>query len=140
MSGELHLELSTLTGYRDIWKFRVKDTSIATVRMKDFTTAHAQQIFESLVVIPKSSSGEGFVVRCVQSSPTNQCDHWNQPPSDFMFLAEKQGFVLNLDNLNNRPDTQRRLAWMDGNHFDAALPLILSSDGWQNRADDSAAC
>jgi len=48
MTGEFHLEPSTLKGYKDIWKFRVRDTSIASVRMKDFTTAHAQQFFESL--------------------------------------------------------------------------------------------
>lgn len=48
MTGEFHLEPSTLKGYRDIWKFRVKNTAIASVRVRDFTTAHAQQFFESL--------------------------------------------------------------------------------------------
>jgi|HubBroStandDraft_6_1064221.scaffolds.fasta_scaffold247738_2 integrase len=42
MSGEFHLEPSTVKGYRDIWKFHGKGKPIATIRVRDFHTAHAQ--------------------------------------------------------------------------------------------------
>ena len=42
MSGEFHLEPSTVKGYRDIWKFHGKDNAIATIRVRDFRTEHAQ--------------------------------------------------------------------------------------------------
>jgi integrase len=48
MSGELHLEPSTAKGYRDIWKFRVQDSDIANVRIRDFTAVHAQSFLMAL--------------------------------------------------------------------------------------------
>ena len=42
MSGEFHLEPSTVKGYRDIWKFHGKGNPIATIRVRDFRTEHAQ--------------------------------------------------------------------------------------------------
>ena len=48
MQGELHLEPSTAKGYRDIWKFRGKQSPIVTIRMRDFTTADGQQFLMNL--------------------------------------------------------------------------------------------
>jgi integrase len=48
MSGELHLEPSTLKGYKDIWKFRVQNSDITSVRVRDFTAVHAQSFLMSL--------------------------------------------------------------------------------------------
>lgn len=48
MSGELHLEPSTLRGYRDIWNLHGKNSDIASVRVRDFTSAHAQSFLMSL--------------------------------------------------------------------------------------------
>ena len=48
MSGELHLEPSTLRGYRDIWNLHGKNSDIAGVRVRDFTTVHAQSFLMSL--------------------------------------------------------------------------------------------
>src|SRR6266436_9118040 len=42
MSGEFHLEPSTVKGYRDIWKFHGKGNPIGTIRLHDFRTEHAQ--------------------------------------------------------------------------------------------------
>jgi hypothetical protein len=48
MHGELHLEPSTVNGYRDIWKSRLKNSTLASIRVRDFTAAHAQAYFMSL--------------------------------------------------------------------------------------------
>ena len=48
MSGELHLEPSTLQGYRDIWHLHGKNSDIASVRVRDFTTVDAQSFLMSL--------------------------------------------------------------------------------------------
>lgn len=44
-TGALHLEPSTLKGYKDIWKFRVQNDPVVKVRLRDFTAADAQQFF-----------------------------------------------------------------------------------------------
>jgi integrase len=48
MQGELHLEPSTAKGYRDIWKFRVKNTDMASIRVRDFRTADGQRFLMQL--------------------------------------------------------------------------------------------
>jgi hypothetical protein len=48
MSGDFHLEPSTLEGYRDIWKMRIKDTDLTKIKMQDFTTAHVQTFFNRI--------------------------------------------------------------------------------------------
>jgi integrase len=48
MSGEFHLEPSTVKGYRDIWKFHGKGKPIATIRVHDFRTEHAQAFLMGL--------------------------------------------------------------------------------------------
>jgi len=48
MSGEYHLEPSTVKGYRDIWKFHGKKSSISDIRMRDFSTAHAASFLMQL--------------------------------------------------------------------------------------------
>jgi hypothetical protein len=48
MSGELHLEPSTLKGYRDVWKFHGKDSEIASIRVRDFSAVHAQSFLMAL--------------------------------------------------------------------------------------------
>jgi integrase len=47
-SGALHLEPSTLKGYRDIWRFRVENDPVVKVRLRDFTAADAQQFFSRI--------------------------------------------------------------------------------------------
>ena len=48
MSGELHLEQSTVKGYKDIWKFRVQNTHITKIRLQEVTAGDVQLFFESL--------------------------------------------------------------------------------------------
>jgi integrase len=48
MQGELHLEPSTVKGYRDIWKFHGKGKSISTIRLRDFGTEHGQAFLMAL--------------------------------------------------------------------------------------------
>jgi integrase len=48
MHGALHLEPSTTKGYKDIWKFRLKNSTIASIRVRNFTTANAQSFFMGL--------------------------------------------------------------------------------------------
>jgi integrase len=48
MTGELHLEPSTLQGYRDIWHLHGVNSDIASMRVRDFTTVHAQSFLMSL--------------------------------------------------------------------------------------------
>lgn len=48
MSGEYHLELSTVKGYRDIWKFHGKKSSLSDVGMRDFSTPHAASFLMQL--------------------------------------------------------------------------------------------
>jgi integrase len=48
MTGELHLEPSTLQGYRDIWNLHGKNSNIASVRVRDFSTVHAQSFLMAL--------------------------------------------------------------------------------------------
>jgi integrase len=48
MQGELHLEPSTTKGYKDIWKFRVKMTPIAGIRVRNFKTADGQRFLMDL--------------------------------------------------------------------------------------------
>ena len=48
MSGELHLEPSTVKGYRDIWKFRGSTSPIAGIRMRDLRTQHAAEFLMKL--------------------------------------------------------------------------------------------
>jgi integrase len=47
MSGELHLEPSTVKGYRDIWKFH-GNKPLADVQLRDIRTAHTQQFLMGL--------------------------------------------------------------------------------------------
>jgi integrase len=46
--NELHIEPSTVAGYRDIWKCHVKGKAIAAKRVRDFTTQDGQTFLESL--------------------------------------------------------------------------------------------
>jgi integrase len=48
MSGELKMEPSTLKGYRDIWKFRVKTDAVTKIPMREFRTADAQAFLNRL--------------------------------------------------------------------------------------------
>ena len=48
MSGEYHLEPSTVKGYRDVWKFHGRRSSISGVRMQDFSTPHAASFLMQL--------------------------------------------------------------------------------------------
>jgi integrase len=46
--NELHIEPSTVKGYQDIWKVHVKDSSIAKIQIRNFTTKSGQQFLEGL--------------------------------------------------------------------------------------------
>ena len=46
--NELHIEPSTVKGYKDIWDAHVKNKPIATIRVRDFTTRDGQRFLESL--------------------------------------------------------------------------------------------
>jgi integrase len=46
--NELHIEPSTVKGYKDIWEAHVKNKPIATIRVRDFTTRDGQRFLESL--------------------------------------------------------------------------------------------
>ena len=48
LSGELHLEPSTVKGYRDIWKFRGANSSVAKIRLREFQTYHASRFLMEL--------------------------------------------------------------------------------------------
>ena len=48
MSGELHLEPSTVKGYKDIWKFHGKSKPIADKHLREIRTAQTQQFLMSL--------------------------------------------------------------------------------------------
>lgn len=45
---ELHIEPSTVKGYRDIFKCHIEDHPVADVQIRDFTTRHGQSFLESL--------------------------------------------------------------------------------------------
>lgn len=46
--NELHIEPSTVEGYRDIWKVHVKDSPIVKIGLRDFTSRDGQRFLESL--------------------------------------------------------------------------------------------
>jgi integrase len=46
--NELHIEPSTVKGYKDIWSVHVKDNAIAKIRLRDFTARDGQRFLESL--------------------------------------------------------------------------------------------
>ena len=46
--NELHIEPSTIKGYKDIWKVHVEGTSVASIRLRDFTARDGQVFLESL--------------------------------------------------------------------------------------------
>jgi integrase len=46
--NELHIEPSTIEGYRDILKIHVKDNPIAKIKLRNFTTRDGQRFLESL--------------------------------------------------------------------------------------------
>ena len=46
--NELHIEPSTVNGYKYIWKTCVEESSIATIRLRDFTSRDGQRFLESL--------------------------------------------------------------------------------------------
>jgi integrase len=46
--NELHIEPSTVKGYKDIWKVHVKNNPAAQIQLRHFTTRTAQQFLESL--------------------------------------------------------------------------------------------
>jgi integrase len=48
MSGELHLEQSTVKGYKDIWKFHGKSRPIAEIHLREIKAAQTQQFLMSL--------------------------------------------------------------------------------------------
>jgi integrase len=48
MSGELHLEPSTLRGYRDIWNLHGKNSDLTRIPVRDFTSANAQDFLMAL--------------------------------------------------------------------------------------------
>jgi integrase len=48
MSGEFHLEQSTVKGYRDVWKFRGKASSLAKIRLREFQTYDASKFLMEL--------------------------------------------------------------------------------------------
>ena len=45
---ELHIEPSTVKGYKDIWKVHVQNKPIAKIRLRDFTAGNGQRFLESL--------------------------------------------------------------------------------------------
>jgi integrase len=46
--NELHIEPSTVKGYRDIWKKHVKENPVAKIQLRNFTAKSGQQFLESL--------------------------------------------------------------------------------------------
>jgi integrase len=46
--NELHIEPSTVKGYKDIWKVHVQDNLVAKVQLRHFTAKVGQQFLESL--------------------------------------------------------------------------------------------
>lgn len=48
LEGELHIEPSTVKGYRDILKVHVKNNPIAKIQLRNFSTPNGQQFLESL--------------------------------------------------------------------------------------------
>jgi integrase len=46
--NELHIEPSTVKGYKDIWEVHVKSKPIAKIRVRDFTSRDGQRFLESL--------------------------------------------------------------------------------------------
>lgn len=46
--NELHIEPSTVKGYRDIWKVHIEQSSIVKTRMREFTSRDGQRFLESL--------------------------------------------------------------------------------------------
>jgi integrase len=46
--NELHIEPSTVKGYKDIWKVHVQNNPVAKIMLKDFTTKNGQIFLESL--------------------------------------------------------------------------------------------
>jgi len=46
--NELHIEPSTVEGYKDIWKVHVKDSPIVKIALRDFTSRDGQRFLESL--------------------------------------------------------------------------------------------
>lgn len=46
--NELHLERSTIKGYRDIYRQHIEPSPIAKLKLQDFTPAKAQHFIESL--------------------------------------------------------------------------------------------
>jgi len=70
MSGELHLEPSTLRGYQDIWKLYVSNSDAASVRVRDFTTVHAQSFLMALN--PKLSHQSHLRIKAFLSGTFNR--------------------------------------------------------------------
>lgn len=46
--NELHIEPSTVKGYRDIWKVHVEKSPIVKIRLREFTSRDGQRFLESL--------------------------------------------------------------------------------------------
>lgn len=46
--NELHIEPSTVKGYKDIWRFHIEKSSIAKISLRSFTTRDGQRFLESL--------------------------------------------------------------------------------------------
>jgi integrase len=46
--NELHIEPSTIKGYKDIWKVHVQTSAFGSKRLRDFTARDGQQFLESL--------------------------------------------------------------------------------------------
>jgi len=46
--NELHIEPSTVKGYKDIWEVHVKGKPISKLRLREFTTRDGQRFLESL--------------------------------------------------------------------------------------------
>jgi integrase len=46
--NELHIEPSTVKGYKDIWEVHIRGKAISKSRMRDFTTRDGQRFLESL--------------------------------------------------------------------------------------------
>ncbi len=46
--NELHIEPSTIKGYKDIWKVHVQESPVASIRLRDFTARDGQLFLESL--------------------------------------------------------------------------------------------
>jgi integrase len=45
---ELHIEPSTVDGYKDIWKVHVQNNPVAKIQLRDFTAGNGQRFLESL--------------------------------------------------------------------------------------------